>query len=58
MTDRQKAFTALENLRSNGVSDSKILDYLINDFFSGSQALDAMVNATEEFFPEPDEEED
>lgn len=41
MTDRQKALTNLEKLREAGVNDTKIVDYLINNWMTGSDAAEA-----------------
>lgn len=41
MTDRQKALTNLEQLREAGVNDTKIVDYLINNWMTGSDAAEA-----------------
>lgn len=57
MTNRQKAYEALENLRANGIQDSKILDYIVNNFISGDLAIQAVEAATEEFCPTDEEEE-
>ena len=57
MTDRKKAYDALEELRAAGIQDSEILDYLVYNFLSGSVAKDAMESATEEFNPQAEEEE-
>lgn len=41
MTDRQKALDNLAKLRDAGISDERIVDYLLNDWMSGSDAKDA-----------------
>lgn len=41
MTDRQKALTNLEKLREAGVNDTKIVDYLISNWMTGSDAAEA-----------------
>ena len=58
MTDRKKAYEALEELRAAGIQDTTILDYLVNNYLSGSVAKDAMESATEEFNPQDEEEDD
>jgi hypothetical protein len=58
MTDRQKATQILETLYSVGVSPDQILEHIIFNFLSGSQALSAMKDSQEEFFPSEDDEDD
>lgn len=41
MTDRQKAFDNWNTLRTNGVSDEQILEHLLGNWMSGSDALQA-----------------
>lgn len=41
MTDRQKALDNLAKLRDAGISDERIVDYLLNNWMSGSDAKDA-----------------
>lgn len=41
MTDRQKALSNLAKLRDAGISDERIVDYLLNNWMSGSDAKDA-----------------
>lgn len=36
------------------ISAERLLDYIINNYLSGLEALDAMISAEEEFFPEED----
>ena len=57
MSDRNKAFELQERLQENGVSDTSLLEFLINNYLGGSQALEAMQYALVEFGLE-DEEED
>jgi hypothetical protein len=40
------------------ISAERILDYLITNHFSGQNALDAMLDVEQEFFPNEEEEED
>jgi len=40
------------------ISAERILDYLITNHFSGQDALDAMLDVEQEFFPSEEEEED
>lgn len=49
MSDRIKAFELQERLQENGISDSSLLEYLINNYFSGSTVLGAMQSALIEF---------
>jgi hypothetical protein len=41
MTDRHKAFDNLTKLREAGVTDEKIVDYLINNWMTGDDAKQA-----------------
>jgi hypothetical protein len=58
MTDRQKAAEILENLRNAGFEDSKILDHIVFDFLSGTEALNALLSVEEEIFGDEEEEEE
>jgi hypothetical protein len=49
MSDRKIAFTILEELRAAGFSDTQILEDILGNQLSGSQAADA-INATAEAF--------
>jgi hypothetical protein len=40
------------------ISAERILDYLITNHFSGTEALRAMLDVEQEFFPNEEEEED
>jgi hypothetical protein len=40
------------------ISAERILDYLITNHFSGQDALDAMLDVEQEFFPNEEEEEE
>lgn len=53
VTNRNRALEILQDLRELGVSDGSILDYLIEDFLSGDDALAAMEAAEEEWEPPP-----
>ena len=57
MSDRNKAFELQERLQENGISDTSLLEFLINNHLSGSEALEAMQAALVEFGLE-DEDED
>lgn len=41
MTDRHKAFENLTKLREAGVTDEQIVDHLINNWMTGSDAKQA-----------------
>ena len=49
MTDRQKAFSKLEELRSADFSDTQILDHILGNQLSGSEALEAITDTAETF---------
>lgn len=57
-TKRQKADDLLEKLRDSGVSDSMILEYIINDYMSSDEAFDALDAAKEELFNNDIDEEE
>lgn len=57
-TKRQKADDLLEKLRDSGVSDSMILEYIVNDYMSGDEAFDALDAAKEELFNNDIDEEE
>jgi hypothetical protein len=56
MTDRQKAVASLENLREQGVQESEITDFIINNYLSGLEARAAMEEAEVELLPFTGEE--
>jgi len=58
MTDRQKVTQILENLYSLEISPDQILEHIIFNFLSGSQALSAMEDVQDEFLPSEDDEDD
>lgn len=58
MTERQRAVEILENLREQEIDDSIILDFLVNNYLSGSQARSAMEEADVELNPFAEFEED
>ena len=49
MTDRQKAFNKLQQILAAGISEEEIVNHLIRNHLSGSQALEAMESCEEEF---------
>jgi hypothetical protein len=55
MTDRQKATQILETLYSAGISPDKILEHLVFNYLSGSEALEAMEDSRDEFIPEDED---
>lgn len=64
MSDRNKAFELQGKLEDDGISDHALLEFLINNWLSGAEALQAMQAALVEFGLEEedqssdDEEED
>jgi hypothetical protein len=58
MTDRQKATQILETLYSLEISPDQILEHIIFNFLSGSQALSAMKDVQGEFLPSGDEDDE
>ena len=58
MSDRNKAFELQERLIENGISDNSLVEFLINNWLTGSQALQAMEAALVEFGLEEEEEEE
>ncbi len=58
MSDRNKAFELQERLIENGISDNSLVEFLINNWLSGSQALQAMEAALVEFGLQEEEDEE
>ena len=58
MSDRNKAFELQERLQENGISAQTLLDFIINNYSSGSYALGAMQSAVLEFLEEEDDEDE
>ena len=58
MSDRNKAFELQERLEENGISAQSLLDFLVNNYLSGSEVLEAMKSALVEFGLEKEEDED
>jgi len=54
-TNRTTAFDILEEMRMYGISDEKILDYIIGNNLESNKALQLMIDTREEFLPELDE---
>ena len=57
-TDRQKANDLLEEFASLGISAEDVLNHVIGNYLSGSDALGAMESFKEENLPDDDEDED
>jgi hypothetical protein len=51
MTDRQKATEILSRMYDLGISPDEILEHIIYNFLSGSEALEAMEDSRDEFIP-------
>jgi hypothetical protein len=58
MSDRNKAFELQERLEENGISGQTLLDFLVNNWMSGSEVLQAMQAALVNFGLEEEEDED
>jgi len=56
MTDRQKATEILSRLYDLGISPDEILEHILYNFLSGSEALEAMEDSRDEFIPGEDME--
>ena len=54
-TNRITAYDILEEMRMYGISDEKILDYIIGNNLPSNKALQLMIDIREEFLPELDE---
>jgi hypothetical protein len=57
-TKREKANDLLEKLRDLNVSDSMILDFILNDYMSGDEAYNVLEDASHELFSDDIEEEE
>ena len=58
-TNRQRALDILTKCVDSGISDTSILEFLIENYLDGSGAYQAMLAVEEEFFNDgADEEED
>jgi len=58
MSDRNKAFELQERLIEEGISDSSLVNFLVNNWLSGAEALEAMQAALVEFGLEEEEDEE
>ena len=56
-SNRDQAVDKLEELKDM-ISAERLLDYVISNYLSGSEALNAMICAEEEFFPKEEEDEE
>lgn len=55
MTNRKIALITLSSLREN-YSDSDILDYIMNNYLSGDEALRVMESTEKEFYQNGEDE--
>lgn len=55
MTDRQKSTEILSRLYDLGISPDQILEHILFNFLSGSEALEAMEDSRDEFIPEDED---
>ena len=55
MTDRQKATEVLSRLYDLGISPDEILEHILYNFLSGSEALEALEDSRAEFIPNDEE---
>ena len=55
---RSDAFNILQRLRDAGIPDDRILDYLVGNWMTGSDAADAMTDAHAEFMGDIDDDEE
>ena len=53
-TNRITAYDILEEMRMYGISDEKILDYIIGNNLESSKALQLMIDIREEFLQDFD----
>ena len=49
-TNRERADELLNNLLDCGVSERSLLEFIINNYMSGTEAVEALVAANGEFF--------
>jgi len=49
-TNRERADELLNNLLDCGVSERSLLEFIINNYMSGTEAVEALVAANDEFF--------
>jgi hypothetical protein len=58
MSDRNKAFELQERLEENLIGSPVLLDFLLNNWMTGADALEAMQAAVKEFLDEEEDDED
>jgi hypothetical protein len=58
MSDRNKAFELQERLEENLISSPVLLDFLLNNWMTGAEALEAMQAAVKEFLDEEEDEDE
>ena len=58
MSDRNKAFELQERLQENGISGQTLLEFLLNNWMSGAEALEAMQEAVRVYLDEDEEDEE
>ena len=49
-TNRERADELLNNLLNCGVSERSLLEFILNNYMSGTEAVEALVAANDEFF--------
>tara|TARA_B110000503_G_C7165715_1_gene421825 strand:- start:3025 stop:3228 length:204 start_codon:yes stop_codon:yes gene_type:complete len=49
-TNRERADELLNNLLDCGVSERSLLEFILNNYMSGTEAVEALVAANDEFF--------
>lgn len=55
MTDRQKATEILDRMYELGIGPDEILEHIIYNFLSGSESLEALEDARDEFIPDDED---
>jgi hypothetical protein len=58
MSARNHAIEILEHLVENGVSEGDILNHIVNNYLSGTEAFYALESAKIEFLDEEEEEDE
>jgi len=56
MNSRSEASKLLGYLEENGICEGDILNYIINNYLSGSEALQALQSVQKEFLDEEEED--
>lgn len=57
-TNRQKAIDLLTKMLDAGVTEEMLLDFIVNDYMSGDEALNMLQEAEIELFDNPDDLDD